>query len=558
MINRKLLLSLLFLATLFTTTVLCDEDYYKILGIRRDASHKEIKDAYRKLSLKWHPDKNPDNKEEAEQKFMDISKAYEVLSDEEKRRKYDQFGEEGVFGNNMGGGGGFQGGFDPNEIFRTFFGGGGGGGQRFEFNFGGPGGGGQNFFFHGGNGGPFGGFGGNGNGGGGPHGRPRRAQNHPNDFYDEKSGIENIDEGLYKEKIGNKNSDEIWIVEYYSPSCPHCKEFVKQYTKLAKLYKNMIKIGAVDCASQRRLCDKLKVNGVPRIDLVGPNGRRKTFDGHERSVKALDEWVAANMPSQIKSLTSANLDKFVMESMTQPRVILFTNKNEQGPLFKSLSNHFKGRITFATVKENEKELVDMFNVDKIPSVYVTTSGNNLDQRQKYTGATSFDVMKEFLEAFTMRQRPNFRKRENTPSAKKDSGNGGNDDVAFVELTMNSAKELLDDSKSGKSVAVFLTKGSDPLTEAEKATLGVVAEKYKRDGIKVAWAKRANFESLLKAFKIEGAAAAGEVENDLLIVRPKNSKYAWCATGDLNEQKTDLCLERVVGGEIKWTKFEIIN
>jgi len=75
------------------------KDYYEILGISKDASTEEIKSAYRKLALKYHPDRNPSNKEEAEKKFKEINEAYEVLSDPEKRSRYDQFGSaEGMGG----------------------------------------------------------------------------------------------------------------------------------------------------------------------------------------------------------------------------------------------------------------------------------------------------------------------------------------------------------------------------------------------------------------------------------------------------------------------------
>lgn len=80
-------------------------DFYKILGVSRDAATSQIKKAYRKLAVKYHPDKNPDD-EDAVHKFHDINEAYEVLSDEEKRKIYDQHGEEGLknHGQNQGGG----------------------------------------------------------------------------------------------------------------------------------------------------------------------------------------------------------------------------------------------------------------------------------------------------------------------------------------------------------------------------------------------------------------------------------------------------------------------
>lgn len=111
---------------------MANEDYYATLGISKSATADEIKKAYRKLAIKYHPDRNPGNKQ-AEEKFKKVSIAYEVLSDPEKRRNYDQFGSDYFQHAGAGGFGGGQGGFhDPRDIFSQFFGGAGGfrGGQR--------------------------------------------------------------------------------------------------------------------------------------------------------------------------------------------------------------------------------------------------------------------------------------------------------------------------------------------------------------------------------------------------------------------------------------------
>lgn len=99
-------------------------DYYRILGVSRNASNTEIKKAYRMLALKWHPDKNPDSLDEANQKFKEISEAYEVLSDDKKRRHYDQYGKNGPAANTYYDSDYFSEGFsfkDPAEVFREFF-----------------------------------------------------------------------------------------------------------------------------------------------------------------------------------------------------------------------------------------------------------------------------------------------------------------------------------------------------------------------------------------------------------------------------------------------------
>eukprot|EP00906_Rhabdomonas_costata_P010655 RCo014991 len=108
------------------------EDYYTVLGVSRDASEQEISKAYKKLALKWHPDKNPDNRAAAEANFKKVSEAYDVLRDPQKKKVYDQFGKKGLQG-------GLHteedGGESPSpsaqtftftsadDLFRTFFGG---------------------------------------------------------------------------------------------------------------------------------------------------------------------------------------------------------------------------------------------------------------------------------------------------------------------------------------------------------------------------------------------------------------------------------------------------
>ncbi len=98
-------------------------DYYEVIGVDKNADKKQIKKAYKRLAMKHHPDRNVDNKAAAEKKFKEIQKAYAILSDEQKRKAYDQFGHAGVDGNAGAGAGGFGGG-GFGDIFGDIFGGG--------------------------------------------------------------------------------------------------------------------------------------------------------------------------------------------------------------------------------------------------------------------------------------------------------------------------------------------------------------------------------------------------------------------------------------------------
>lgn len=131
-------------------------DYYNILKVNRNATDEDLKKSYRRLAMRWHPDKNPDNKKEAEAKFKQISEAYDVLSDPEKRAVYDQYGEEGLKGMPPPGSGGApsSSGFSFNtrnaeDIFAEFF------GSNGPFGFGNS----RSTRYHTDGGGAFGGFG---------------------------------------------------------------------------------------------------------------------------------------------------------------------------------------------------------------------------------------------------------------------------------------------------------------------------------------------------------------------------------------------------------------
>jgi DnaJ-related protein SCJ1 len=115
-----LFFSTLALLCLIPLIALAAEDYYKLLNLDKDADERQIKKAYRTLSKKYHPDKNPDD-ETAHQKFVEIAEAYDVLIDPEVRKIYDQYGHDGVQQHKQGGRPGQA--HDPFDLFSRFFGG---------------------------------------------------------------------------------------------------------------------------------------------------------------------------------------------------------------------------------------------------------------------------------------------------------------------------------------------------------------------------------------------------------------------------------------------------
>jgi curved DNA-binding protein CbpA len=292
-------------------------DFYKILNIPKNAKEKQIKKAYRELSRKWHPDQNPDNKEEATEKFYDISAAYETLIDPEKRSKYDLGGEEAVNGQGGGGQGGFRQG-DPFQQFQTFFQFFGGEGGGF------PGGG----FHHGGN--------------GGFHHQPP-VQN----MYDEKSGVTEIaNANDWNAKVAQRT--DVVVVDFYSPQCRPCQDLKDQYISVAKKFAGIVQVLAVNCQGQmqKSICQSERIQNYPSIRLYSDSNKVHEFSQSQaRNSKNIGNWIANAIPDFTTKINSkSSLDKLVSSAGSKAVVILFSDKKETPAMYKSLCRTFKSNV----------------------------------------------------------------------------------------------------------------------------------------------------------------------------------------------------------------------
>jgi len=366
-------------------------DFYAILGVDRKADESTIKKAYRKLALKYHPDKNPDNQEEASRKFQDVGTAYEVLSDPEKRSVYDNYGEEGLqaqaagqdprtahFGGNAGSAGGgqqyrFTG--DPFKVFEQFFGGGGGGG-----------------FGGGGFGGMGGGFGGMGGGMGGNQGAP------PQDLYPKGSMVSRLKTG----KFPDSTSKHVWLIEFYSPGCPHCRNFVHNWETLAENLRGIIKVGAVNCQIDAQLCQQQGVRAYPTIKLAFQD-KYMEYKG-DRSPKQIKKWAYENMPSdKIQNLVrGASVDDFLAgpckSSRSKACVVLLTDKYETSAMYKSIAYQFRNSIAFGEVRGSNVNLASRFGVKKYPLLVVICNGDEQTVTE-FAGEYTSENIAQFLKMY---------------------------------------------------------------------------------------------------------------------------------------------------------------
>ena len=288
-------------------------DYYSILGVGRDADDKAIKKAYRKLAMKWHPDKNAGNEEQAEKRFTEIANAYEVLSDAEKRKLYDQFGEEGLSGGPSGGpsgggggpgAGGFPGGGgahfrrtsfahgDPFELFNKMFGGGKGRGK------GKGGSGGMMDDLMGSMMGDL--MGGMMGGGAGQQQRQHRAGAGAGAGGRGPSGAEAPD--LYTKEspvlrvgaLPTPSSSRNWLIHFYSPSSPKSQGIAKTWEKLARLLPESVKVGAVNCDKKPAVCKQASELGALPVGLW-VRGQFIALDKRQLTAKKIKQLVLKHL-----------------------------------------------------------------------------------------------------------------------------------------------------------------------------------------------------------------------------------------------------------------------
>lgn len=265
-------------------------DYYKILGVSKNANEKEIKKAYRSKAKKYHPDKNPTKQEAATKKFAEVAAAYETLMDPEKRRIYDQVGEEGL--KRGGGGGGPQ----QQQYQQQQYGDPRGGGQQQHFSNGGS------TFTFGSGGGGFGGgedpfasmfnmFGGGKQNAGpsfGPAGSSKKSAPIP-DIYDKvKHANVNALSSKHFPMDPNKSfitSNGVWLVHFYSPGNPTAKGLVNVVNEVANhlLSRYEIHVGVVNCKNEGALCKKYAPQ-TPAFHLFVPstkiNKKSKKYEHH--------------------------------------------------------------------------------------------------------------------------------------------------------------------------------------------------------------------------------------------------------------------------------------
>jgi len=503
---------LVVLVAMSCTYVAAGKDYYRILGVPKTATPQQLKKAYRKKSMTWHPDKNQDKKEYAQKKFVEIGEAYEVLSDKKKRATYDKYGEEGLKQQQQqqGGGGGHTQN-DAFKMFKQFFGGaspfgGGSHGQKGGSSGGGPfgAGGGPNIQFNFGGGGmPFGGgggpFGGGGGGRGGPHGGPVHQDRPIQDLFREDEGVQELDGKGWKQYIQDVSDTRNVVVAFYDSGCQQCEDLKKSFSEFGKKFGDVgiVQTAAVNCKRRRSICQKER-HSLPAIVYYGPSDRkpeRAPIDEFHLSHHRLEKWIQNVMPDLCTVINNeADLRKWLSSDDRVAHTVYLTDRRSTPPLFKALSLEFKGRLALGVVlRSGDAALASRLHVSDRPALVYVRDEDTLETDRFDHEFKKKESISRFLSVAVGKHRSALEGslRELTPSRIR-AGNCVAADSHFC---------LLFYSVAGAA------------GEAARSALRQLAKRFKRDPVKVFFVRDRDF---MRAFD--------SMPGSILIYRPKRKRY----------------------------------
>ena len=341
---------------LLLPNIFCGEDYYKLLGVKRSASKSEIRRAFKKLSLKYHPDKNKDNPEKAKAKFIKIANAYEVLNDDKLRKIYDEQGEEGVKQHQQGGGqhgGSFQ------DIFDFFF-------RRSNMN-----------------------------------------ANFQNQEGPEKNFFENTDVLTLKMENISKllSRRKIWFVYFFKSKDEDFENMNNKIKEISSQCYGIFNFGAVNCKDDEEICEEYSVYSTPKL-LYFPENSNESEDEYKGNIdfQSIFKYGAKLMQNFVRIINKDNYNDFITTHSERYHVLLFTSKKSTPPLFKSLSKDYLNHLSFGEVRQTETELIKTFNVDKFPTLMVLTNYET-NEFDLFKEDMKYDTIKKFLNKYGYKKMP---------------------------------------------------------------------------------------------------------------------------------------------------------
>ncbi|KAL6534400.1 hypothetical protein OROHE_013325 [Orobanche hederae] len=537
-------------------------DPYKVLGVDRNASQREIQKAFHKLSLQYHPDKNKNKG--AQEKFAEINNAYDILSDEQKRKNYDLYGDEkgtpGFETGDPGDHGGFS--FRPGEWQNM---GGQDGSRSFSFSFGGPGSSKKSSFgfnfddifsnFFGGGGGMGGGRGGEGSHYGGfSSGRSQHGNRHSS------QGIPSVNSQLYRKEIFD--SGMTWLLFVYTPNLQGIQYYESVVGEAATSLQGALKAGSINCETEKSWCKELGVHPrrEPKIYVYsfGSNGKGSLveYDG-DMDVKTLKSFCQDHLPRISKRIRLNNLN-VASEAVNLPKVLLLSTKKSTPAIWRVLSGLYRKRFVFydVEVRDVSDPSVGELGVDSLPAIVGWLSNG---EKQMIKSGISVKDLKSAIQELSKLLDNLEKKNKKADSVKKDQTESGERNIPL--LTVSNFNDICHDKVPVCVIGV--ARSSTTRDKLQRILQSVSQKSFSRrqssasgpkDSVAYALLDASKHQSFLNAFDKSGFKSSGTL---LLAYKPKRGTYASTTSqGDATEEEAERFISSVLNGDIQFTKASL--
>ncbi|KAK7395086.1 hypothetical protein VNO78_15628 [Psophocarpus tetragonolobus] len=536
-------------------------DPYKVLGVDKNASQREIQKAFHKLSLQYHPDKN--KSKGAQEKFSQINNAYEILSDEEKRKNYDMYGDEK-------GNPGFQGGHPGGQGGYTYFTGGGPGQSHFSFQSGG------NWQGMGGQGGsksfsfPFGGSGDSnsfgfgledlfgsffGGGGGGRQfgdfGSSAKSQSRSKNS---PKSLRAINAHIYKKEI--ENAGMTWLLLSFMPSLKEIQHFESTIEDVASSLQGALKVGSINCEKDASLCKELGIytRRAPRLFVYSYKENEKgslvEYSGG-LAFKNLKAFCQEHLP-RFSKRTDLNYIDQLSTTGKLPRVLLLSTKKDTPVIWRVLSGLYHKRITLgdAEVDDVSDPRVKTLGVDALPAIVGwLPNGEKLVLK---TGISVKDLKSAVIDLSNILDR--FEKTSKKEASRQAKKTQTDSEEGRIPLLSRSNFEALCGEKT--PVCIIGAFRSSKAREKIESILSLVSQKSlsrkpnngassSRDSISYALLDAAKQQSFLNAFDKKGYKSSNEL---LIAYKPRKGKYS-VFMGEMTIEEIETFISSVLSGDI---------
>jgi len=325
------------LIVLFAGVLAITEDYYDLLGIARTATDDEIKKAFKRLSMKLHPDRNKGNVEAAQKQYAKVATAYDVLMDPDKRKAFNSGGEKGVSD------------WEQNASERK---------RQKEWR------------------------------------DQRRASNliYPSIYAN--TPVLEVSPSDYDNFYSRKVS---WLANFYHPTCGHCVQYKPEYIEIAKKLAGVLVVASINCSANFDLCEDYWIHEYPTIVFfpVDKNAPYQRYTG-DRSWTVIEEFVTNRVASNVRLVTKSNIEEFLETSPTLTKVLYFNDKRFLSPVIKFISKELGDKVVFGEVASSDAVLTARFQVFSYPRVVGVTAAQS---SITYTGELLVKPLTEWILSF---------------------------------------------------------------------------------------------------------------------------------------------------------------